>query len=121
VSARAFDFVGWQRQMVGVEDRVKAGSLGCTSASNDDVASRSGPMLRIAIPYFMFSRTYGEWELLHTEEIDVEDQHGIRWVDAASAARAVAQVRRNDQRALAADMHGGETLVPALNHLTLAE
>ena len=40
---------------------------------------------------------------------------------AAGAARAIAQIRRNHQRALAADMHGGEAFVPALDDLALAD
>src|SRR5580658_4085602 len=59
--------------------------------------------------------------LLHAEKIDVEDQRGSRRDDAAGAARAIAQVRRNDQRALAADMHGGDAFVPALDDLALAD
>src|ERR1019366_3309316 len=35
--------------------------------------------------------------------------------------RAIAQGRRNDQSALAADMHGGDAFVPALDDLALAE
>jgi hypothetical protein len=59
--------------------------------------------------------------LLHAEQIDIEDQHGARRNDATGAARAIAQVRRNDQRALAADMHSGEAFIPALDDLALAE
>src|SRR5271168_801788 len=59
--------------------------------------------------------------LLHAEQIYVEHQRGARRNDAAGAARAIAQVRRNDQRALAADMHGGDAFVPALDDLALAE
>jgi hypothetical protein len=59
--------------------------------------------------------------LLHAEQIDVEYQRGARRDDATGAARAIAQVRRNDQRALAADMRGGDAFVPALDDLALAE
>src|SRR6202158_1960621 len=67
------------------------------------------------------TRPVGRAPLLHTEQIDVEHQRGARRDVAAGAARAIAQVRRNDQRALAADMHGGEAFVPALDDLALAE
>src|SRR6202521_2250729 len=63
----------------------------------------------------------GRAPLRHAEQIDVEHQRGARRDVAAGAARAIAQVRRNDQRALAADMHGGEAFVPALDDLALAE
>src|SRR5712671_6009833 len=63
----------------------------------------------------------GRAPLLRSEQIDVEHQRGARRDVAAGAARAIAQVRRNDQRALAADMHGGEAFVPALDDLALAE
>src|SRR5271155_3617812 len=59
--------------------------------------------------------------LLHAEQIDFEYQRGARRDVGAGAARAVAQVRRNDQRALAADMHGGDAFVPALDDLALAD
>jgi hypothetical protein len=67
------------------------------------------------------TRPAGERELLNAEQIDLEDQRGARRDDAAGAARAIAQVRRNDQRALTADMHGGEAFVPARDDLALAQ
>src|ERR1700678_561253 len=67
------------------------------------------------------TRPAGERELLNAEQIDLEDQRGARRDDAAGAARAIAQVRRNDQRALTADMHGGDAFVPALDDLALAD
>src|SRR5258708_31669043 len=67
------------------------------------------------------TRPVGRAPLLHAEQIDVEHQRGARRDVAAGAARAIAEVRRNDQRALAADMHGGEAFVPALDDLALAE
>src|SRR3978361_2178791 len=63
----------------------------------------------------------GRARLLRAEPLDVEDQRGARRDVVAGAARAIAQIRRDDQRALAADMHGGDALVPALDHLALAE
>src|SRR6202041_3705551 len=50
-----------------------------------------------------------------------EHQRGA-WRDVGpGAARTITQVRRNDQRALAAYVHGGEAFVPALDDLALAE
>src|SRR5262249_4804832 len=59
--------------------------------------------------------------LLHREQFDVEHQRRIRGDHAAGAARAVAERRRNDQRALAADLHAGDALVPALDDAPLAD
>src|SRR6478672_3953929 len=59
--------------------------------------------------------------LLHRQQFDVEHQCRIRRNDAAGPTRAVAERGRNDQRALAADIHRGDTLVPARDHLTLAD
>ena len=59
--------------------------------------------------------------LLGAEQIDVEDQRGVRWDDTTRTSRAVTQVRRNDQCALAAHMHGGDAFVPALDDLALAD
>src|SRR6516162_10913141 len=58
---------------------------------------------------------------LHVEQLDVEDQRRVRRNDAAGAACAVAERGRNDQRALAADLHGGNALVPAGDHAVLAD
>src|ERR1700723_4217290 len=55
--------------------------------------------------------------LLHADQIDFEHQRGARRDVGAGAVRAIAQVRRNDQRALAAYVHGGEAFVPALDDL----
>src|SRR5476649_1247929 len=57
----------------------------------------------------------------YVQEFDIEHQ-GRVWRDhAAGAARAIAQRGRNDQRALAADLHGGDALVPAADHGALAD
>src|ERR1700744_6074083 len=58
---------------------------------------------------------------LHAEQLDVEHQRRVRRDHAAGAARAVAKLRRDDQRAVAADLHGGDALVPAGDHLSLAD
>src|ERR1700722_6678988 len=58
---------------------------------------------------------------LHAEQFDIEDQRRVRRDDAAGAAGAVAERRRNDQRALAADLHRGDALVPPGDHLPAAD
>src|SRR5258708_4658825 len=50
---------------------------------------------------------------LHVEQLDVEDQRGVRGDDAAGATGSVAELGRNDEGTLAPDLHGGDTLVPA--------
>src|SRR5688572_25684023 len=55
------------------------------------------------------------------QQFDVEHQRRVRRDHASSATRAVAELGRDDQRALAADLHAGDALVPALDHLLRAE
>src|SRR5206468_10621123 len=50
-----------------------------------------------------------------------EDQRGAGRDDAAGAAFAVPQVRRNDELPLAADSHRADALVPAADHATAAD
>src|SRR5208282_4860555 len=76
---------------------------------------------RISIALVTCLEGSGRAPLLHADQIDVENQRGAGRDVAAGAACAIAQVRRNDQRAFAADMHGGEAFVPALDDLALAE
>src|SRR6185312_336745 len=59
--------------------------------------------------------------LLHGKQFDVEDQRSVRRDHAAGTARAITQRRRDDQRALAADFHGGDALVPSGDHAMLAD
>ena len=47
------------------------------------------------------------------EQLDLEHQRRIRRDHAARAARAVREVRRNGELALAADFHAGDHLPPA--------
>src|SRR5690242_4333394 len=58
--------------------------------------------------------------LLHVEQLDVEDQVGIRR-DRAAAFRAIAQRGGNDERALAAHLHAGDALIPAGDDHAAAE
>src|SRR5215475_9302437 len=58
---------------------------------------------------------------LHPQQFHLEHERRIRRDDAAGAARAVAELGRDDQRALAADLHAGDALVPAGDHATHAD
>src|SRR5215472_13608631 len=58
---------------------------------------------------------------LHVEQLDLEDQRRVGRDDAAGATRAVAELWRDDERALAADLHRGDPFVPAGDDLMLAE
>src|SRR5439155_26894879 len=59
--------------------------------------------------------------LLHVEQLHIEYQGGVGRNRAAGAGRAIAQVGRNRELALAADAHALHALVPALDHLAAAE
>src|SRR6185369_1068759 len=59
--------------------------------------------------------------LANLEELDFEQQRGVRRNDPAGAARAVAELGRDGELALAADLHAGHALVPALDDVALAE
>src|SRR5262245_59019520 len=66
-------------------------------------------------------RSRSRSSLLQVEELHLEQQRRVRRDHPAGAARAVAEVGRDQQRALAADLHAGHALVPALDDLALAE
>src|SRR5690348_10334721 len=51
--------------------------------------------------------------LLDRQQLDVENQRGVGRNDTAGTALSIAELRRNDQRSLAADLHGGDALIPA--------
>src|SRR4029078_2332269 len=55
------------------------------------------------------------------EQLDVEDQRRVGRDSAAGAARAVAELRGNHERALATDLHPGDALIPTGDHLPGAE
>src|SRR3954451_1419824 len=59
--------------------------------------------------------------LLHRQQFDVEHQRRVWRDDAACPARAVTERRRNDQRTLAADLHGGNAFVPPGDHPALPD
>src|ERR1035437_217846 len=64
-------------------------------------------------------RTYSI--LFHADEFDIEEQRRVRRDAGARAARAVAELGRNDERPRAADLHAGDALIPAPNHRAGAE
>src|SRR5687768_1274151 len=59
--------------------------------------------------------------LLDVEQLHLEHQRRVRRDDAAGAARAVAELRRDGELALAADLHAGDAFVPSLDHVALPE
>src|SRR5436305_13276360 len=59
--------------------------------------------------------------LLDVEQLDLEREPRVRRDVRAGAARAVAQRRRDDQLALAADLHPHHPLVPPLDDGVAAE
>jgi hypothetical protein len=54
--------------------------------------------------------------LPRAEELDLKDERGVGWNDSARAALAVAEGRRDHERALLAHLHRRYALVPALDH-----
>src|SRR3989344_317971 len=58
--------------------------------------------------------------LANFEKLDFENECRVRR-NRTDALCPIAKLRRNDERALAADPHTGETLLPALYHTTFAE
>src|SRR5207302_552074 len=70
-------------------------------------------------------RSSGPWlsgrSLLYVQQLHVELERRVRRDRAREAARAVGEVRRDQQLAAAADLHARDALVPALDHPPLAE
>src|SRR5262245_59064439 len=56
-----------------------------------------------------------------SEQLDLEDQRGVRRDDAGSAAFAVGEVGGDGQLAFAADLHGEDTFIPTFDHLADAD
>src|SRR5262245_54964418 len=57
----------------------------------------------------------------HAEQLDLEDQRRARGDRAREAAVGVGELGRDRELAQAADLHAGDTLVPALDDLPGAE
>src|SRR5690606_5959219 len=58
---------------------------------------------------------------LHFEEVDLEEQRGVRRDHAAGPAGAVAELGRDHEPAGATDPHAGDALIPAADHVAGAE
>src|ERR1700730_5900544 len=58
---------------------------------------------------------------LDRQQLDLEDHRGVGGEGAAGAAGAVAELGRNDEGALAADLHRADALIPTADDLTLAD
>lgn len=58
--------------------------------------------------------------LFDLQQLDIEDQLGVGW-DAGNALLAVREMRRDRDAALATDGHAGDTDIPALDDLALAQ
>src|SRR5436305_1497503 len=59
--------------------------------------------------------------LLHPQQLDLEDQGGVRRNYAARPAGTVAEVGGDGELPLAADLHAGDAFVPAADDLPAAE
>src|SRR5262245_32639480 len=56
----------------------------------------------------------GPRESPDVQQLDLKEERRVRRDHSASALGAVSESRRDDQRALAADFHAGDALIPAL-------
>src|SRR5688572_3851697 len=63
----------------------------------------------------------GEWSSTNADEVHDEDERLVGPDHAAGPALAVRQVGRDRDAAASADAHPGDALVPAGDHLALAE
>src|SRR5262249_42586897 len=59
--------------------------------------------------------------LLDVEQLDLEEERRVRRNHAARSARDVTEIRRNQERTLAADLHRRDALVPSLDHAALPD
>src|SRR3546814_17923154 len=87
---------------------------GATSPANTGPASppRAGSGAGLA---------WSSKRLFEVDQFDIEDQRGVRRNHPAGAAGTIAELGRDDQGALAADLHAGDALVPAADHPAGAE
>src|ERR1022692_2509921 len=97
--------------------RKTMGPSAAAIAARSFSGSRIGPMAVIRCELAELARA----PLLQVDQLDLEQQRGVRRNDAAGPAGAIAEGRRDDQRALAADLHAGDAFVPPLDHLALPE
>src|SRR5689334_11568073 len=59
--------------------------------------------------------------LLYSQHLDLKGEGGVRRYDASGSPGSIAQRRRNNEPALAADPHRADAFVPSLDHLTHAD
>src|SRR6185436_16040570 len=57
----------------------------------------------------------------HIQKFDVEDERRVRRNHASGPLCSVPERRRNGERTLSADLHAGNTLVPARNYFSGAK
>src|SRR5437870_5125388 len=58
---------------------------------------------------------------LNAEQLNFEHQRRIGWNFRWGATRAISKIRRDDELALASDLHADETCVPTFYHLPAAQ
>src|SRR5512141_3211558 len=63
----------------------------------------------------MIVLTYLSAQSSDTEQLNIENQGGIRWNDGASALCAIAKLGRNGQLSLPANFHPLNALIPSLD------
>src|SRR5260370_32584547 len=85
------------------------------------IIDRTSPAPRAKAARCSVAGHLGPPVLADAQQLDLERQFGVRRDDAGRAPGAVAQSGRDDELALAADLHAGHALVPALDDPTGAE
>jgi hypothetical protein len=73
------------------------------------------------VALFWRSRGPARRPSFHLQELDDEVQRCLRWDIGAFACFAVAELGGDEQFTLAADSHGGDAFVAALEHVRVAE
>ncbi len=63
----------------------------------------------------MIVLTYESAQSSDTEQLNIKNQGGIRWNDAAGTLCAIAELGRNGQLSLPANFHPFHALVPSLD------
>src|SRR6185369_16543468 len=91
----------------------------CPMRSLESRRAISGELLFLLLQFIhsVYDRACEE-SLLHAEQFDFKTQRRIRGDNARYGPGAVSELRWNDQFALAANFHSGNTFVPALDDLS---
>ena len=85
---------------------------------------KSGNTARYAMaPWHGYARglLFSQSALVDPEKLDIKDQLRVRGDDARRAPCAVTEISRDDQAALATDLHPCHTEVPPLDNIALAQ